>query len=143
MRLIHSNPPSVAPPVGTYSHAVLVETGDAVWIHLSGQLALDENGALVGPGDLAAQTRQVFENLRRILDDCGATFDDVVKIQTFVTTFDGFAASREVRATYLPAEPPASTAVKVAALVMPEALVEIDLVAVVRGRGPEEVDTRE
>jgi reactive intermediate/imine deaminase len=119
----------VAPPVGTYSHAVLVETSETRWIYVSGQLALDEHGVLVGRGDLAAQTEQVFENLRHILAAHGATFDDVVKLQTFVTTFEGFAESREVRARYLPAEPPASTAVRVAELVMPEALIEVDLVA--------------
>jgi reactive intermediate/imine deaminase len=131
MRVSRSNPASVAPPVGAYSHAAVVETGDAIWIHVSGQLAIDENGVLVGHGDLAAQTEQVYENLRRILDAYGASFDDVVKIQTFVTTFEGFVESREVRARYLSADPPASTAVRVAALVMPDALVEIDLVAVI------------
>jgi reactive intermediate/imine deaminase len=139
MRVSRSNPQGVAPPVGSYSHAVLVEMGEAAWIYVSGQLGLDAHGELVGAGDLAAQTAQVFENLRRILDAHGASFDDVVKIQTFVTTFDGFAESREVRARYLPAEPPASTAVRVAALVMPEALVEVDLVAVVpaaKGKEP-------
>lgn|SRR5512134_1716689 len=129
MQVVRSNPASVAPPVGSYSHALTVETADATWIHVSGQLALDEQGFLVGD-DLATQTEQVFENLRRILDAHGATFDDVVKIQSFVTTFDGFAASREVRAKFLPAEPPASTAVGVSALVMPDALIEVDLIAV-------------
>lgn len=143
MRVSRSNPASVAPPVGSYSHAVLVETGDAIWIHVSGQLALDEDGVLVGLGDLAAQTEQAFENLRRILGAYGASFDDVVKIQTFVTTFDGFAESREVRARYLPTNRPASTAVRVAALVMPDALIEVDLVAVIpaarsAGGGPHE-----
>jgi enamine deaminase RidA (YjgF/YER057c/UK114 family) len=55
----------------------------------------------------------------------------VVKLGTFFTTLEDLAGSREVRARYLPAEPPASTAVQVAALVVPEALIEVDLVAVV------------
>jgi 2-iminobutanoate/2-iminopropanoate deaminase len=131
MRATRSNPDTVAAPVGTYSQAVRVETGDAVWIHVSGQIAIDLEGNLVGPGDLRAQTRQVFENLRAILAAHGATFADVVKIGTFLTTLDDLAGMREVRSEYLTSEPPASTAVQVVALVVPDALIEIDLVAVV------------
>jgi 2-iminobutanoate/2-iminopropanoate deaminase len=131
MRATRSNPDTVAAPVGTYSQAVRVETGDAVWIHVSGQIAIDLEGNLVGPGDLRAQTRQVFENLGAILEAHGATFADVVKIGTYLTTLDDLAGMREVRSEYLTSEPPASTAVQVAALVVPDALIEIDLVAVV------------
>jgi len=131
MRATRSNPDTVAAPVGTYSQAVRVETGDAVWIHVSGQIAIDLEGNLVGPGDLRAQTRQVFENLRAILEAHGATFADVVKIGTYLTTLDDLAGMREVRSEYLTSDPPASTAVQVAALVVPDALIEIDLVAVV------------
>jgi 2-iminobutanoate/2-iminopropanoate deaminase len=131
MRATRSNPNTVAAPMGTYSQAVRVETGDAVWIHVSGQIAIDLEGNLVGPGDVRAQTRQVFENLRAILAANGATFADVVKIGTYLTTLDDLAGMREVRGEYLTAEPPASTAVQVVALVVPDALIEIDLVAVV------------
>jgi reactive intermediate/imine deaminase len=131
MRATRSNPDTVAAPVGTYSQAVRVETGDAVWIHVSGQIAIDLEGNLVGPGDLRAQTRQVFENLRAILEAHGATFADVVKIGTYLTTLDDLAGMREVRSEYLTSEPPASTAVQVMALVVLDALIEIDLVAVV------------
>ena len=132
MRAIRSNPSTVAAPIGTYSQAVRVETGDAVWIHVSGQIAVDLEGNLVGPGDVRAQTRQVFENLKAILAANGATFADVVKIGTYLTTLEDLAGMREVRSEYLTAEPPASTAVQVVALVVPDALIEIDLVAVVQ-----------
>jgi 2-iminobutanoate/2-iminopropanoate deaminase len=131
MRATRSDPETVAAPIGTYSHAIRVETGDAVWIHVSGQIANDLEGKLVGPGDLRAQTRQVFENLKAILEANGATFADVVKIGTFLTTLDDLAGMREIRAEYLTAEPPASTAVQVVALVVPDAMIEVDLVAVV------------
>jgi len=131
MRATRSNPDTVAAPMGTYSQAVRVETGDAVWIHVSGQIAIDLEGNLVGPGDVRAQTRQVFENLKAILAANGATFADVVKIGTFLTTLDDLAGMREVRGEYLTSEPPASTAVQVVALVVPDAVIEIDLVAVV------------
>jgi len=131
MRTTRQNADTVAPPIGGYSHAVRVEAADAVWIHVSGQIANAPDGTLVAPGDLPGQTERVFENLRLILEANGATFADVVKIQTFVTTFDRFAESRAIRARYLPEEPPASTAVRVVALVVPDALIEVDLVAVV------------
>ena len=131
MQTSRVNPEAVHPPVGTYSHAVRVETKDGTWIYVSGQVALDAEGTLVGAGDLRAQTRQIFENLRAILEANGATFADVVKIGTYLTTLDDLADMREVRSEYLTAEPPASTAVQVAALVVPGALIEIDLVAVV------------
>jgi 2-iminobutanoate/2-iminopropanoate deaminase len=131
MRATRSNPNTVAAPMGTYSQAVRVETGDAVWLHVSGQIAIDLEGNLVGPGDVRAQTRQVFENLKAILAANGATFADVVKIGTYLTTLEDLAGMREVRSEYLTAEPPASTAVQVVALVVPDALIEIDLVAVV------------
>ena len=131
MRATRSNPDTVAAPMGTYSQAVRVETGDAVWIHVSGQIAIDREGTLVGPGDLRAQTRQVFENLKAILEANGATFGDAVKIGTYLTTLDDLTGMREIRSEYLTSEPPASTAVQVVALVVPDALIEIDLVAVV------------
>jgi enamine deaminase RidA (YjgF/YER057c/UK114 family) len=131
MRMTRQNPEAVAAPIGSYSHAVRVETAEAVWIHVSGQIANAPDGTLVAPGDLPVQTERVFENLRLILEANGATFADVVKIQTYVTTLDGFAESRKVRARYLPEEPPASTAVRVVALVVPDAVIEVDLVAVV------------
>jgi reactive intermediate/imine deaminase len=131
MHITRSNPPNIAPPIGSYSHAVRVETPDAIWIYVSGQIAHDSDGNLVGGGDLAAQTEQVFRNLTGVLEANGASFDDVVKIQTFLTTMDGLQGSRDVRARYLPDEPPASTAVQVAALMVPEALIEVEVVAVV------------
>jgi 2-iminobutanoate/2-iminopropanoate deaminase len=131
MRASRLNPERIHPPVGTYSHAVRVETGDATWIYISGQVALDAEGTLVAPNDLRAQTEQVFENLEAILQANGATFDDVVKITTFVTTQEDLAGMREVRARYLPKEPPASTAVQISALVVPDAVIEVEAVAVV------------
>lgn len=131
MRTTRSNPPSIAPPIGSYSHAVRVETAEITWIYVSGQIANAPDGSLVGIGDLRAQTEQVFENLARVLEANGASFEHVVKIQTYFTTLDDLAGSREVRARYLPAEPPASTAVQVAALLVPDALIEVDVVAAV------------
>jgi 2-iminobutanoate/2-iminopropanoate deaminase len=131
MRTTRSNPDTVAAPIGSYSQSVRVETADATWIYVSGQIAIDVGGNLVGPGDVRAQTRQVFENLKAILEANGATFADVVKIGTYLTTLGDLAGMREVRGEYLTSEPPASTAVQVVGLVVPEAVIEVDVVAVV------------
>lgn len=131
MRAIRMNPKTVAAPMGSYSHAVRIETDDAVWVHVSGQIAVDPGGNLVGPGNMGEQTERVFENLRAILEANGATFDDVVKLQTFVTSLDDLDRMRAVRSRYLTSEPPASTAVQVVALVVPGALIEVDAVAVI------------
>lgn len=99
---------------------------------VSGQLALDEDGTLVGEGDAAAQARQVFENLRRCLSAAGATFDDVVKLTFFVTDMAHMPAIRAARAAHLPDDRlPAASAIQVAALVRPEFLMEIEALAVV------------
>jgi enamine deaminase RidA (YjgF/YER057c/UK114 family) len=131
MQTTRMNPEAVAPPIGSYSHVVRVETDGAAWIHVSGQIALAPDGSLVGPGDLTAQTERVFENLARILEASGAAFADVVKIQTYLSTLDGLQGMRDVRARYIPGEPPASTAVKISELLYPGALIEVDVVAVV------------
>ena len=131
MRTTKTNPQGIHRPVGTYSHAVRIESGEATWIYISGQVALDADGNLVAPNDLRAQTEQVFENLTAILQANGATFEDVVKITTFVTTLDDLDGMREVRSRYLPKEPPASTAVQISALVLPGAVIEIEAVAVI------------
>jgi enamine deaminase RidA (YjgF/YER057c/UK114 family) len=132
MRTTRINPGSVSPPMaGGYSHAVRVELGAAAIIYVSGQMAFDVDGALVGVNDMEAQTRRVFENLREILSANLATFGDVVKMDTYVKDLAGLPAIREVRRQYLGAEPPASTLVEVSGLVHPDALIEIDVVAVV------------
>jgi reactive intermediate/imine deaminase len=131
-RLERSNPDGVAPPAaGGYSHAIRVPIGEATLLFVSGQLPLDASGALVGTGDMAAQARQVFANLRTILSANGATFADVVKMGTFVTDLDDLAAIREIRREYLGSVPPASTLVQVRALVHPDAMIEVDLEAVI------------
>ena len=113
---------------------VRVDLGEGSMLFVSGQLPLDRDGALVGAGDMAAQARQVFENLRIILESEGATFADVVKMGTYVTSLDDLAAIRAVRRGYLGTEPPASTLVQVRALVLPDAMIEIDVVAALHAR---------
>jgi reactive intermediate/imine deaminase len=133
--LRRNDPDGVATPAaGGYAHVVGVDLGDRRMLFVSGQLPLDRDGSLVGSGDMEAQTRQVFENLRIILEAEGATFADVVKMGTYVTSLGDLAAVRAVRREYLGTEPPASTLVQVRALVLPDAMIEIDVVAVPHAR---------
>jgi enamine deaminase RidA (YjgF/YER057c/UK114 family) len=122
------NPRSLPPPRG-YSHIVIAPAGRRATI--SGQVAVDSLGAVVGVGDFRAQCVQVFENLRRALGSVGATFADVVSTDMYVTDISQLAVLREVRARYLPAEaPPASTLVQVVSLYRPELMIEIAAEAV-------------
>ncbi|MFC9681137.1 RidA family protein [Streptomyces sp. NPDC056948] len=112
-----------------YSHVVM---GTGRFVAVAGQLPLDERGGLVGEGDPAAQARQVFENLGRCLATAGATFDDVVKLTYFVTDMAHMPAIRAARAEHIPDDRlPAASAVRVAGLVRPEFLMEIEAFAVV------------
>lgn len=120
-------------PSPSYSHTA-VTTGPKT-IYTAGQVAIDESGALVGAGDLEAQTRQVMVNLGKALAAGGASFADVVKITTFVVDYkpEMRAAIGKARGEFFAgrAAPPASTLVGVSALAMPGWLIEIEAIAVV------------
>lgn len=107
--------------------AQVVRTGKQVYV--AGQTSVDEEGNLVGQGEIEVQTRQVFQNLRKCLEAAGADFDHVVKLNVYSTDLD---AHREVitrlRREYF-REPVASTTVQVSRLVHPDWLVEIEAVA--------------
>jgi reactive intermediate/imine deaminase len=121
-------PATLSPPFG-YSHVVEAPAGTTVYI--SGQVPLDAEGQLVGEGDVAAQTRQVFENLTRALEAAGATWSDVVKLDYFLRDVTQIAAVRAIRDEYIDTEhPPASTLVEVSGLFRPDVLVEIQAVAI-------------
>jgi enamine deaminase RidA (YjgF/YER057c/UK114 family) len=121
--------PDGVAPAAAYAHVVI---GTGRFVAISGQLALDEDGKLVGEDDPAAQARQVFENLRRCLAAAGASFDDVVKLTFFVTDMAHLPSIRAARDAHIPADRlPAASAVQVAGLVRPEFLMEIEAYAVV------------
>lgn len=102
-------------------------------IYVSGQVAIDESGALVGKGDAAKQAEQVFKNIHRILMDCGATVGDIVKLNWYFRNMGDRAAIVAVRERFLGGHRPASTAVEVSRLVNEDWLIEVDCVAAIRG----------
>ena len=103
-------------------------------VFISGQVAFNENNELVGKGDLRAQAVQTFENLKQALAAVGATFDDVLKSNTYIVDYtpDVIGVIREVRSQYLPQEKaPASTLIGVQALAFEDLLIEIEAIAMV------------
>ena len=127
-----TNPAPLSKPTG-YTHVVEV-TGPAKTVYISGQIAFDKDGTVVGAGDMKAQAEQVFKNLQAALDAAGAKFSDVVKMNTYLTDMSKAPAVREVRARYFGETTPASTLVQVVSLVRPELMLEIEVIAVVPGR---------
>lgn len=118
------------PPSPGYSQAAVAPKGRLVYI--AGQVAMDPSGKLVGPGDFRAQVKQTFENLKAALAASGATFDNVVKLNSYFVDVKQAPAFREVRDQYINvANPPVSTAVEVRRLVREEWLIEIEAVAVI------------
>ncbi len=103
-------------------------------IYISGQIAYDKDGKLVGAGDMQAQAEQVFKNLEAALTAAGAKFSDVVKMNSYITDMSRIQAVRDVRARYFKDSLPASTFVQVAGLVRPDLLLEIEVVAVLPAR---------
>lgn len=121
--------PGNAPGFG-FAHAVTA-TGRLAFV--SGQIALDADGNLVGAGDLAAQTRRSLENLHRVLLSLGADWADVVKFTWFLVDASQVQIVRDVRDRIIRPElgdrpNPASSLVQVAALFRPEFLVEVEAV---------------
>jgi enamine deaminase RidA (YjgF/YER057c/UK114 family) len=122
------NPPALAKPTG-YSYAIK-KSGTPVFI--SGQVALDAEGKLVGENDAAAQTEQVFKNLQAVVEGCGGTMGDIVKITIFVTDPSYRPAVAAARLKWFKeGEWPASTYLVVSALAVPTMLEEIEAVAVI------------
>ena len=93
-----TNPPALSTPTG-YTHIVEV-TGPNRTIYISGQIAYDKDGKVVGAGDMKAQAEQVFRNLEAALTAAGAKFSDVVKMNSYITDMSTVQAVRDVRAKY-------------------------------------------
>lgn len=123
------NPKTISKPPG-YTH-VVEATGPGRIVYIAGQLGLDVGGKVVGQaGDFRAQAIQTFENLKAALAEVGATFDDVVKINNYMTDMSHLPIFREVRDMYLKsATPPASTTIQISGLARPGALLETEAIA--------------
>jgi 2-iminobutanoate/2-iminopropanoate deaminase len=110
------------------------------WIFVGGQVSADENGQVVGVGDIEVQTRNVFANIRSVLNDAGAEMRDIVKLNTYYVfkgtddELTGFwEAMTRIRMEYLGNPGPASTAVQVPGFGWPGLLIEAEAIAYVDG----------
>jgi len=128
----HIDPPGLNKSPA-YTQAVAARPGTIIW--LSGQVAVNAKGEVVGKGDLKAQLNQAWENVRLALAGSGATFQDVVKVTTYVVNYKP-SMRDDIRAARLrfmgDAKPPAATLVGVQSLASEDWLVEIEVTAVVR-----------
>jgi reactive intermediate/imine deaminase len=124
------NPDTMPKPNG-YTNVVEVRSGRTIYI--AGQVALNRDGQAVGIGDLAMQTKQVFENIKAALEAANATFDEVVKLTYFLTDISQIQVVRDIRDAYInTSHPPASTAVEVGRLFREHFLIEIEAIAVAK-----------
>ena len=120
------NPKNVHWPFG-YTH--IAKVGDTV--HISGQLPLDQEGKIVGEGDMAVQTDKTYENLKKCLESVGATMRDIVMLRIFVTDLEEFQKTAEVRTKYFGKYRPATTGLEISRLYFPEAMIEVEATAVI------------
>lgn len=112
-----------------YSQALKIDGGELLFI--SGQLAVDESGTLVGAGDLEAQARYIFASMEKLLSEAGGSLKNIVKIGAFITTMEGYASYGKVRRDLFGDTLPASSTVVVAGLVTPGCVIEIEAIAVI------------
>ena len=119
---------AVPAPIGPYSHAV--KAGGLIYV--SGTLAQDTAGVMVGEGDVGAQTRRVIERMRDLLAAAGSSLDHVVSVTVYLKAASDFPAMNAAYRTFWPKDPPTRTTV-VTDLVLPEALVELSMIAVPSG----------
>lgn len=99
-------------------------------LYVAGQVAKDANGELVAPGDAEGQARCVYENLRRVLEEAGATFDDVVKVTTFLVDRADSPIVSKIRFEYFGDHRPPHTGLIIAGLGSPEVKLEVEVIAV-------------
>ncbi len=126
-----SNPNLPAPMRGgAYSSGVEAPAGRTVYV--SGQVAFDAEGNVVGEGDIKLQTETVLEHVKTVVEEAGGSMGDIVKVTVFITDMGLYDDIHEVRRRYFEEPFPASSMVEVSALVDPRLLIEIEAVAVVR-----------
>lgn len=119
---------------GKLSFSSAVKTTDGELLFISGQLARNADNELVGIGDMAAQTRQVLENIKALVERAGGGMNDVVKVTVFVKDMTKFREIHDVRMEFFhPDHLPASTMVEITRFTLEDALIEIEAVAVIGG----------
>jgi 2-iminobutanoate/2-iminopropanoate deaminase len=127
--IIFDNPATVPAPAGQYSHVARVELGGKTVLQLSGQVAIDADGKIVGNG-MTAQADFIMDNISAILAAHGATLADVVNLRTYLIDMSQLPDYGKVRAARF-TTPPTITTVEVSRLFIPGALLEVEALAVI------------
>lgn len=122
--------PRLPPPSGHFAQATVVEAKGRL-LFISGMLAKGPDGAVIGLGDVEAQTRQVCENLKAAVEAAGGTLDDICRVDVFIRNMEHFPIIHRVRREYFTGDPPASTMVEVTKFTTPDALIEISAIAAI------------
>jgi 2-iminobutanoate/2-iminopropanoate deaminase len=126
-----TNPKLPAPMRGgAYSSGVEAPSGRTVYV--SGQVAFDAEGKVIGEGDIKAQTETVLEHVKTVVEEAGGGMEDIVKVTVFITDMGLYDQIHEVRRRYFEEPFPASSMVEVSALIDPRLLIEIEAVAVIQ-----------
>lgn len=126
-----TNPKLPAPMRGgAYSSGVEAPSGRTIYV--SGQVAFDAEGKVVGEGDIKAQTETVLEHVKTVVEEVGGGMEDIVKVTVFITNMGLYDQIHEVRRRYFEEPFPASSMVEVSALIDPRLLIEIEAVAVIQ-----------
>ena len=121
--------PKLARPSGHFSHATMTEAKGRL-VFLSGMTARQADGTMAGIGDIEVQTRQVCENLKAAIEEAGGTMDDICRVDVYIRNMEHFEAIHKVRRQYFHPPAPASTMVEVCKMTSPDALIEINAIAV-------------
>jgi enamine deaminase RidA (YjgF/YER057c/UK114 family) len=128
------NSPSVASPKG-YSHAARIDLGTVTMLVISGQVALGNDGIIVGQGDMSRQADQSFKNIKSIVEAAGGNMGQIVKLSFYLTDISQIQRVREVRDRYInTVAPPTSTAVQIGKLFRDDLLIEIEATVIIPKR---------
>jgi enamine deaminase RidA (YjgF/YER057c/UK114 family) len=131
MKLTLDNPRTVAAPFGDrFAHVARLDLPGGALLTLAGQVAVDDDGRVVAPGDAGKQAERIFELIEALLRAHGAGLPDVLHIRTFMTDLGDLPAYGAVRRRLFPGSPPpASTTVQVSGLFLPGAVLEVEVTA--------------
>lgn len=124
------NPRDFTQITGAYSHGLKVDVGDSEMLFVTGQIAMDKNGTAVAPNDIVKQTEFVFQNINKILEEGGASMDDIVKAVIYVTDISKFKEISSIRNKYFANSKPVSTLVEINKTVKDGCDIEIEVIAI-------------
>lgn len=120
------NPKNIHRPFG-YAHAIQIDHT----LYISGQIPLDQEMKIVGKNNMAAQTEQVYENLKRVIEEAGGSMNNIVMLNIYCTDIEAYdRETRPLRKKYFGDYYPATTAVEVKRLYRPDFMIEVEAVAV-------------